>query len=63
MSLANLRMLFYELLNKNTDIFPKEAPLIILCGKSAVCMDNNVKDTESTRHISRRVYLVRNDEK
>ena len=31
--------------------------------KSSGCMDNNVKDNKHTRHIDRRVYLVRNDEK
>ena len=31
--------------------------------KSAVCIDNNVKDTNNTSKISRRVHFVRNSEK
>ena len=31
--------------------------------KSSSCMANNGKDTKHTRHIYRRVYLVRNGEK
>ena len=62
MTLAHFRMLIHEFLNKNTDIVPEEAPLIILCSKSSVCMDNNGKKNNHTRHISRRVHLVRNVE-
>ena len=36
--------------------------MIILDSKSAVCMDNNGKDTNHKRHISRIVHLVRNGE-
>ena len=39
-------MLINELLNKDPDIIPEKAPLIILGGKSAVCMANNGKDTK-----------------
>ena len=56
-------MLMNEFLNNNTYIFTEEEPLIILDSKSAVCMDNNCKDTKNTRHITRKVNLVRNDEK
>ena len=42
---------------------PKEAPLIVLYSKSAVCMDNNGKDNKHTRHIARRMHFVRNGEK
>ena len=31
--------------------------------RSAVCMDNNGKDTKHIRHIDRRVHFVRNGEK
>ena len=31
--------------------------------KSAMCMDKNIKDTKHTRHIERRMHLVRNGEK
>ena len=62
MALANFRMLIHELLNKDPDIFPEEAPLNILNSKSAVCMANNGKDTNHTRQIFRRVHFVRNVE-
>ena len=51
MALANFRMLIHELLNKDPDIVPEEAPLIILDSKSAICMANNGKYTNHTRHI------------
>ena len=56
-------MLIHELLNKDPDIFPDEAPLIVLDIKSAMCMYNNGKYTRHTRHIARRVHFVRNGEK
>ena len=59
-ALAHFRMLIYEFLNKDPDIVPEESPIIILDIRSAVCMANNGKDTNHTRHISRRVHLVRN---
>ena len=39
---------------------PKEAPLIFLDGKYAMCMDKNGKDTKHTRQIARRMYCVSN---
>ena len=42
---------------------PKEAPLIVLDSKSAMCMSKNGKDTKHTRHIARRIHFVRNVEK
>ena len=51
MALAHFRMLIHELLNKDPDIVPEEAPLVVLDNKSAMCMANNVKDTKHTRHI------------
>ena len=62
MALAYLRMLINELLNKDTDIVPKEAPLIVSDSKSAMCMAKNGKDTKHTRHIARRINFVRNGE-
>ena len=56
-------MLINELLNKDTDIVPEEDPTNILYIKSSVCMSNNGKDTNNTRHIARRVHFVRNGEK
>ena len=42
---------------------PKEAPLIVLDRKSAMCMARNGKDTKHTRHIARRMHFVSNGEK
>ena len=44
-------MLVHELLNEDPEMFPKEAPLIVLDRKSAMCMDKNGRDTKHTRHI------------
>ena len=63
MALAHFRMLIHELLNKDPEIFPEESPLIVLDSKSAMCMAKNGKDTKYTRHIARRMHLVRNREK
>ena len=63
MSLAHIRMLIHEMLSKNPDIFPEEAPLIVLDSKSAMCMSKNVKDTKHTMHIAGRMNFVRNGEK
>ena len=63
MDLAHFRMLINELLNKDPDIVPEEAPLIILDIKSAVCVANNGKDTKQTRHIARIIHFVSNGEK
>ena len=63
MYLAHFRMLIHELLNKDPDIIPEEAPLTVLDIKSAMCMAKNGKDTKHTRHISRRMHFVRNGEK
>ena len=62
MDLTHFRMLIHELLNKDPYIFPEEAPLIILDSKSTVCMTKNSKATQNTRHIARRLHLVRNGE-
>ena len=63
MALAHFRMLIHELLNKDPDMVPEEAPLIVLDIKSAMCMAKNGKDTKHTRHITRRMHFVRNGEK
>ena len=63
MALAHFRMLIHELLNKDPDMVPKEAPLIVLDSKSAMWMANNGKDTKHTRHIARRMHFLRNGEK
>ena len=41
---------------------PKEAPLIVLDRKSAMCMAKNGKDTKHTRQIARRMNFVKNGE-
>ena len=62
-ALENFRMLIHEFLNKDPDIFPEEAPLIILDIQYAICMAKNSKYTKHTRHIASRVHFLRNGEK
>ena len=63
MDLAHFRMLIHELLNKDLDIVPEEAPLIVLDSKYDMCMAKNGKDTKHTRHIASRMHFLRNGEK
>ena len=56
-------MLIHELLNKDPDIVPEEAPPIILDSRSDVCMAKNGKDNKHTRNIAVRVHFVRSGEK
>ena len=63
MASAHLRMLINELLNKDPDIFPQEAPISILDSKSTVCIAKNGKYANHTRHIDRRLHFVINCEK
>ena len=63
MALAHFRILIHELLNEDQDMVPKEAPLIVLDSKCAMCMSKNGKDTKHTKHIVRRMHLVRSGEK
>ena len=56
-------MLIHELLNKDVDIVPEEAPLIVLDSKSDISMYKNGKDTKQIRHIARIMHFVRNGEK
>ena len=51
------------MLNEDPYMVPKEAPLIVLDSKSAMCMAKNGKDTKHTRQISGRIHFVRNGEK
>ena len=63
MVLAHFRMLIHELLNEDLDMVLKEAPLIVLDSKYAMCMAKNGKDTKHNRHIARIMHFVRNGEK
>ena len=63
MVLAHFRMLIHEFLNKDPYKVPGEAPLIILDNKYDVCMAKHGKDTNHTRHITRKIHLVRHSEK
>ena len=63
MAVAHFRMLIHAFLNEDPDMVPKEAPLIVLDSKSAMCMANNGKYTKHTRHIARIMNFVRNGEK
>ena len=63
MALSHLRILIHELLNKDPDIVPEEAPLVVLDSKYDMCMANNGKDTKHTRHIARRILFFWNGEK
>ena len=54
---------FKTVLNEDPDMVPKEAPLILLDSKSAMCMAKNGRDTKHIRHIARRMHFVRNGEK
>ena len=63
MDLAHFSMLLHELLNEDPDMVPKEAPLIVLDSKYAMCMAKNGKDTKHTRNIARIMHFVRNVEK
>ena len=49
-------------MNEDPDMVPKEAPLIVLDKKSAMCMAKNGRDTKHTRNIVRRMHFVRNRE-
>ena len=62
MALAHFRILINEFLKNDPYIVTEEYPLIILDNKSAVYMAKNGKDKNHTRHITRRVNLVRNGE-
>ena len=63
MALAHFRILVHELLNEDPDMVPKEAPLILLDSKSAMCTAKNSKYTKHTIQIARRMHFVRNGEK
>ena len=41
LTLVHFRVIIHEFLNKDPDIVPERAPLIIFCSKSSVCLVNN----------------------
>ena len=49
-------------MNKDPDIVPEEAPLIVLYSKSTMCMSKNGKDTKQKRNIARIMHFARNGE-
>ena len=63
MALVHFSMLVRELLHEDPEMVPKEAHLIVLVSKYAMCMASNGKDAKHTRHISRRMHFLRNGEK
>ena len=63
MALAHSSMFIHELLNKDPDIVPEEAHLIIFNIKYDMCMAKNGKDTKHTSHIARKIHFVSNGEK
>ena len=62
MELAHFKMINNEPINKDPDVFPEQVPLIILVGKSAVCVAKNGKATKHPKTITRRMHLVINDD-
>ena len=60
MALAHVGMVINELLNKDPDMVPEEAPLIVLDSKFSICMAKNGKNTKHTRYLARRMHFVRN---
>ena len=63
MALENFSILIQKLLNKDPDIVSEEASLLILDRKYDVFMAMIGKDTNNTRHITRKVHFARNGKK
>ena len=60
--LATFVIINNEITKNDPDVFPGQAPIIILDIKSDVFMSNNGKDTKHTIYIYRRMHFVRNGE-
>ena len=60
--LLHFRIINNNFLNKYLGLFQEQAPLLILAGKSAVCVVNNGKDNKHTRKIARIMHFVINGE-
>ena len=54
-SLAHLSILYNELMDKDPEVVPEQAPLVLLDRKSSVCMAKSIKGTKHTIHIYRRM--------
>ena len=62
MYLSHLRMLNIDLLNNDPYLVPEQACIIIMGNRSSICMDNNDKDVENTRHIAIIMHFLINGE-
>ena len=62
MDLANFMILIRDLLYKDQEIVPKEAPLRLLHSQYDMRMYKNAKYATHSRHISRIMKFVRNGE-
>ena len=60
--LAHFVMLNNELMNKDPNGVPDEAPLNILDSKSLMCIANNINDTKNTRYIAIIIHFLLNGE-
>ena len=45
-------MINKDLMNKDSEVFPEQSPIIILYINPAMCIDKNGKDNKHTIHIS-----------
>ena len=63
MDISHYRMLNNKLMNKDSDVVPEQADIIILDRKLCLCMANIVKYAKHIRHIARIMHFVRNGEK
>ena len=52
-------MLVHEIFNEDPDMVPKEAPLIVLDSKYAMCMAKNGRNTKHTCSIPGSPYTSR----
>ena len=57
MDLAHFRLLIHELLRKDPNIFPEEAPAIVLYSKYAMCVATNGNYIKHKRHIASRIFF------
>ena len=55
MALAHFRMWIHELLNKDPEIVPEEAPLIVLDIKYDMCMAKNGKEWRKIQDAQNRL--------